>query len=163
MLLRMLSLVVPISFICCFFYIVLASNNILYLWLTMTPQWGGTPIDSVLWAATAVKIGQGFEQPYHYVYLWLWVSSLKICLTVDQASKLQSELTVDYGEYFRLTVDLYFDRDYSLEYRVYWSTMSIAYQCSKCKGSLCDVTTSSTTKRAAPFMYNIMLEWNDLH
>ena len=36
-------------------------------------------------------------------------------------SKRYSGLTVDYGEYFKLTIDFYFDRGHRSEYRMFWS------------------------------------------
>ena len=58
--------------------------------------------------------------------LRLWILPLKIRLTFDQfITRYYSGLTVvDYGEYFKLTVDLYFDHGRSLEYRMCWSATS---------------------------------------
>ena len=66
--------------------------------LRQKAQGGGTSLKSVLRAATT---GQNFAL------------SLKFCLTLTMR---YSGLTVDYGEYFKLTVDFYFDRSRSSEY-----------------------------------------------
>ena len=49
---------------------------------------------------------------------------MKFCLTFDQLDHMDqrySGLTVDYGAYFKLTVDFHFDQGRRSEYRIYWS------------------------------------------
>ena len=58
----------------------------------------------------------------------------KILLDLDQhdriISKRYSGLTVDYGEHFKLTVDIYFDRGRRSEYRMCWTTTPLCLACS---------------------------------
>ena len=81
-------------------------------------QGGGTPLQS-LQAATVVKILT--EKIYNDIayILRLYVLLLKFCLTLTNLTmpKRYSSLTVDYEEYFKLTVDFHFDRGRSSEYR----------------------------------------------
>ena len=90
-------------------------------------QGGGTPIDTVLQAATKVKIltnkifiialhwlcDCGF---YHLKFAW------RLTVQVNSyTSNRYSGLTVDYGEYFSLTVDFCFEHGHSSEYSIYWN------------------------------------------
>ena len=52
----------------------------------------------------------------HCIYFTIMCFIAEILLNLDHV--YQSGLTVDYGEYFKLTVDLYFDCGHSLEYRL---------------------------------------------
>ena len=48
----------------------------------------------------------------------IYILLLKFCLTLTNLTMyIKSGLTVDYGVYFKLTVDFYFDRGRSSEYR----------------------------------------------
>ena len=80
-------------------------------------QGGVTSVVSVLPSATAVKIGQNLDRNFFIMALQLFAIVhliAEVSLDPDQLyrriSKRYSSLTVDYEEYFKLTVDFYFDR-----------------------------------------------------
>ena len=55
----------------------------------------------------------------------------EISLDLDQLDRIHqrdSDLTVDYGENFKLTVDFYFDQGRRSEYRMCWSATPLPRQ-----------------------------------
>ena len=56
---------------------------------------------------------------WHHIDFMIVSFIAKISLDLDQFD--YSGLTVDYGEYFNLSVDFYFDHDRRSKYRMCWS------------------------------------------
>lgn len=77
-------------------------------------------------------LGQSFDRSWPKIFLsWHCIYFVMACFIAEilldlwpswpYTSKRYSDLTVDYREYFELTVDFYFDRGQRSEYRVYWN------------------------------------------